>query len=438
MPSPMLVLRNDEDMQTIDFRPTGRRKITPAIVEARAERPTSYGEESKGRVLSAFKYASAAMGVPRRVVDLIDYLVGLTRPVDWEAGAQPRAWPSNAALEDYLHLGRTQVKYLIRTARELGLIEIEERGNGNRFGYRDHKGRIVDACGFDLSPLVARCAEFRQAADAHYARRREGKRLRGLISGMRSEILSLAEFAVELGAAGDWKAVCDQAQALGSMRGKGYDPADLAPIVAMLGELLDGAKEVVQASVSSESDPLGPENRPPITSTNPANNSHREKVGMDGPSRPEAHPLDRRRREPASPTRTADGKSSGVGKREGVAGSALRGFQVSPSFLVRIAPPFAAWTQDGKETTWGDLMVIAEAVRKGLGISPDAWRQALATFGTQDAIAVLAVIAARDAANQVASPGGLLRRMAELHISGDLRLDKTLFGLADGIGEARH
>jgi len=435
----MLVLRNDEDMQTIEFRPTGRRKITPAIVAARTVRPAAYNEETKGRVLSALKHASAALGVPRRVVDMIDYLVGRTQPQDWQDGRRPIAWPSNAALEDYLHLGRSQVKFLIRTAREFGLIEIEERGNGNRFGYRDAAGFIVDACGFDLSPLAARFDEFRAAADTHYARRKEGKRLRGKISGMRAEILSLVDYAQEQGVAGNWSGVRDQADALGSLRGMGYDPDELRPLADELAELLEGAKDALETSNSSNSDPKGSEKAPPITSTNPPDNS----VGnvenkADGPNRPEVVLFAGRQKLPAqsspSPGRSTDTK----GKREGVAGSALRGFQVSPDFLVRIAPPFAAWAKPGKPTTWGDLIVMADLVRRNLGISLDAWRQAVAIFGTQDAIVVLAVIAAKHAALKVTSAGGLIRRMVELHLAGTLRLDKTLFGLADGIGEARH
>ena len=42
-----------------------------------------------------------------------------------------------------------------------------------------------------------------------------------------------------------------------------------------------------------------------------------------------------------------------------------------------------------------------------------------------------AAICARHAAGKVASPGGLLRCMVELHGKGSLRLDRTLFGLAD-------
>jgi len=45
----------------------------------------------------------------------------------------------------------------------------------------------------------------------------------------------------------------------------------------------------------------------------------------------------------------------------------------------------------------------------------------------------LAAICARHDAGRVRSPGGLLRKMVELHQTGGLRLDRTLFGLADKI-----
>jgi replication initiation protein RepC len=58
-------------------------------------------------------------------------------------------------------------------------------------------------------------------------------------------------------------------------------------------------------------------------------------------------------------------------------------------------------------------------------------------FGRIGAVTVLATIAARHAKNEVASPGGLLRRMVSLHFEGSLRLDRTLFGLVDGYGMRR-
>ena len=54
-------------------------------------------------------------------------------------------------------------------------------------------------------------------------------------------------------------------------------------------------------------------------------------------------------------------------------------------------------------------------------------------LGQEEAITALAVICARHVAGKVRSPGGLLRRMVELHQEGELRLDRTLFGQADKV-----
>lgn len=78
------------------------------------------------------------------------------------------------------------------------------------------------------------------------------------------------------------------------------------------------------------------------------------------------------------------------------------------------------------------------AVAPSIGISPHAWGQAWITLGGDGAITALAAICARHATGKVKSPGGLLRKMVELHQKGTLRLDRTLFGLAEKVGNGRH
>jgi len=109
---------------------------------------------------------------------------------------------------------------------------------------------------------------------------------------------------------------------------------------------------------------------------------------------------------------------------------ALRGFVVTPGFILEIAPIFRDWTSTAWPS-WDELSRVAYDVRGAIGISPHAWGQAWITLGGDAAITALAAICARHAAGQVKSPGGLLRKMVELHQKGTLRLDRTLFGLAD-------
>ena len=108
----------------------------------------------------------------------------------------------------------------------------------------------------------------------------------------------------------------------------------------------------------------------------------------------------------------------------------LRGFVVTPGFILEIAPIFRDWTSSAWPS-WDELGRVAYDVRGAIGISPHAWGQAWTTLGGDGAITALAAICARHAAGGVKSPGGLLRKMVDLHGKGTLRLDATLFGLAD-------
>ena len=76
-------------------RPTGLRKITIPQLRAETAGPVSSTPTSPGRILAAFKRAAPALGVSRRVVDFVDYLMSHNRPQDWEGGPGPIVWPSD-------------------------------------------------------------------------------------------------------------------------------------------------------------------------------------------------------------------------------------------------------------------------------------------------------------------------------------------------------
>ncbi len=105
---------------------------------------------------------------------------------------------------------------------------------------------------------------------------------------------------------------------------------------------------------------------------------------------------------------------------------------MTPRFILAVAPIFRDWTSSA-QAGWDELDRAAFHVRSALGISPHAWGQARVMLGQKEAITALAAICARHAAGKVRSPGGLLRRMVELHQQGELRLDRTLFGLAEKV-----
>ena len=121
------------DIQSVP--PTGRRKITPPQLRAEIAGAASFLPATPGRALAAFKRAEPALGAPAQVVKLVDYLVGRTRPQDWDGGSGPGpiAWPSDAELEDRLNVGPTERKATIRAALDAGYVRLRRSPNGKRY-----------------------------------------------------------------------------------------------------------------------------------------------------------------------------------------------------------------------------------------------------------------------------------------------------------------
>ena len=431
-------------------QPSGRRKITPPQLRAEAAGTVPLPSTSPGRALAAFKRGAAALGVPRRVVDLVDCLMSYSPSQDWEGvpGPGPIVWPSDAELEDRLCVGPSQRKAIVRAALDAGYVRLRRSPNGKRWGQREkggRGGRILDAYGFDLAPLAERMAEFEGLAAEWEARRDEGGRLRREITSSRNHVLSLVDLATAQDLDGvEWAAAAAQADALWRERGSQRDPLPLVPIAARLRALSIHVQEQVAAALAAveavKNAPTGAEYRPHLTTTNQlptatANTSQADPTDVAGPSRPAA---DKKAGSDGVVEQQVVQRQSRVGPTQAgeVQPSALRGFVVTPGFVLAVAPIFRDWISSAR-AGWDELDQAAFQVRSALGISLHAWGQARIMLGQEEAITVLAAICARHAVGKVRSPGGLLRRIVELHQSGGLRLDRTLFGLADKLDGRR-
>ena len=81
--------------------------------------------------------------------------------------------------QEFLGLSATAVKRLNRMLFEAGIFVIRDNEQGKRYGRRDPAtGRIVEAYGFDLSPLALRYDEFIRIAAAAKVERQRMKALR--------------------------------------------------------------------------------------------------------------------------------------------------------------------------------------------------------------------------------------------------------------------
>jgi replication initiation protein RepC len=110
--------------------------------------------------------------------------------------AWPIVWPSNRKLETMLGLGRRQVQNVLNALIRANLITPVDSPTGRRWGHRDARtGKIVEAYGFDLSPIALRHAEFVAIAARAAAEERERAALRRRLTIARKAIKAIEQIA---------------------------------------------------------------------------------------------------------------------------------------------------------------------------------------------------------------------------------------------------
>ena len=136
---------------------SGGRRLRHAALVAR-ELALEVGRTVTRKELSAAaRDAGKALDLPTTPRVVLSELVACWGEQEWE---RLLVWPSN----DYL-VGRTgltdrAIRKSVRRLTDLGLIIPKDSPNGKRFAVKDLAGEIIDAFGFDLTPIYARRGEW--------------------------------------------------------------------------------------------------------------------------------------------------------------------------------------------------------------------------------------------------------------------------------------
>ena len=250
--------------------PTGFRRMTPGLLKAdrTAEGFAGLPEKvtSPGQLLAALKAAAPRLGISPRLVHAVDWLFRFTQPQDWEAGSRPVVWPSASMQQEALGLSPTQAKRLNRSLIELGLVTMKDSPNGKRYGKRHPQtGRLIEAYGFDLSPVAMRHAEFRRLAEEGRAERAAFGRLRRRATIARKAIAQILETVAEYAIEGEeWQTLARESGAIARAL-RGVERVDEMEIgVTSLERRQTAARERLEQLLGVvDSDPKGAEKRPP-------------------------------------------------------------------------------------------------------------------------------------------------------------------------------
>lgn len=429
----------------------GLRKLTPQMLGtiAVAETHRFTTDMQPGQVLAAFKAAAPYLGLRPSVVHAVDWLFRFTDAVDWQPSSRPIVWPSAAMQQQDLGLGPSQVKNLNRYLVELGLVVMKDSPNGKRYGRRDLKGHIIEAYGFDLSPLASRYAEFQAAAEEGREERARLQALKRRATIARNGIRQLLETAGEQGISGaEWEThrVASASASRGIAGRSGSVEMEMAVvrlehIQGDMRRYLEAAldvKHATQPQATSESvnlNPKGSENWPHTTTTNQLPNLKDTVIAADkssplrvssGENRP-PNGLAR----PDHNDRTTSTQQR-VGKVRTDSGSLLK---LTPVELLKLAPRLKPYLNN-QAPSWPEIVDAADWLRDEMGISKFIWGDACLAMGREQAAIAVAIVSAKPPTHFRGSPGGYFHGMVSKAKAGELHLARTIWGMR-GSGERR-
>jgi replication initiation protein RepC len=432
--------QHERDMPIV-WQPSGWRKPTPGL--GIAEQLAQAGERvdvPKSRAFVAVKRVGAYIGLKAGDMMLLDTLGAFTQAQDWEEGQRPIVWASNAYLMEQTGFSLSALKRHARRLAEAGVISFQDSPNGKRWGRRDAEGRIVEAYGFDLSPLSARVDEFEELHTDLQAERELCQRLKRQITVARRMIRARIEAAVSNALRGPWTQFTGLFEELLDRLPRRHEASDqLVRLLTWFKELQERVEkaylkaiEVFQSventpetkeQVTKKTQEMNPReviSEPHILITNQLNPVNRNSSESEEVAAvvPNAQPEDQVDRE----------------LEEWVAEVRKKRAALDLPTVMQACPEFASWARNmgGFLKDWSDLHRVAGQLRPMIGVSEHAWNVAQERLGKQVATAALALVFEKHCAGEVSSPGGYLRGMVEKAGAVELHLERSFYGRLSG------
>ncbi len=423
---------------------TAQLRVRQALDEAArpgSNAPAAVNKWALFRTLTAIR---AQLGVSDRALAVLNALLSfhpetaLSLPKPPEDGQGPQAscdlvvFPSNKALAARAHGMASMTLWRHLTVLvEAGLITRRDSPNGKRYARKDDSGqeRFSDAFGFDLTPLVARAAEFEALAEQARAADRHRALMKERISLLRRDVSKLVGLGLDEGLPGDWEGYRLRAMAL------------MTPLRRIRCDLAMAALEADLASLRAEA-LKALESRANVQKT--MSSAHHHDAHHSNSNTQWSSDL-----EPASKEEGGEDEAPDDGAPVSIQGQETKSFPLG--MVIEACPDIRDYGPGGGVRSWPDFLAAAAAVRPMIGISPDAWAEAQAALGKVEAHVVVAAILQRsihsseaqsfsapeggpaqivvNGSPAIRSAGGYLRALAEQARSGEFALGPVLMAL---------
>lgn len=389
-------------MDHIATTPFGRRPLSLAMVASQVAakaRPMNTTVH-KWQIFRAICEGKSAIGVSDRSLAVLNALLTFHPETALTGDDDLIVFPSNDQLALRAHgMPPATLRRHLAALVDCGLVIRRDSPNGKRYARKGEGGSIETAFGFDLTPLVARAAEFERLAAEVQSERRALALVRERITLYRRDVAKMIAAGLEEDVPADWRAFHSAYLGLVSRIPRTATRLELEPLAEELGCLADDIRKALEDHVKTQ---------------NPSANESQSERHIQ---KSNADPLESEPGFPGSQGATIEAPPE-------KSRTPQRSFPLG--MVLEACPDIVDYARHGI-SSWRDFMATAGLVRSALGISPSAWEDARAVLGEEDAAVVVAAILQRGEA--IKSPGGYLRSLTEKARGGAFSLGPVLMAL---------
>lgn len=380
-------------MQThIATTPFGRRPMTLGLISSQvtAGNIKQGAKASKWQVFRDIREAKEVLGATDRALSILDALLTFHRDEELSGEGNLVVFPSNEQLIRRANgMSPATLRRHLANLVTSGLIIRRDSPNGKRFARKGQGGAIEQAYGFDLSPILARAAEFRELAEAAAAERKAFRVVKERLTICRRDVVKMIDAGINESVPGNWRGFQRRYEAVIARLPRTAPRQVLEALANELEDLWADVHQTLESFIKSE-DSI-------------ANESHTERHIQN--SKPDFNPT-------GETEYGSENKNEASGTAEQTDNvRSLPRRDLPLGMVLSACPDIVPYADGGQIRTWRDLAAAADRARPSMGISPSAWQEAAEVMGAQHAAIVLAAILQR--AEHIRSRGGYLRDLVE-------------------------
>lgn len=361
-------------MQHISATPFGSRPVSAGLVRAiqLAETPAPLPQVNKWEVLRLLCTAREAFGLSDRDLSVLNALVSFHRG-NMLCDDEPLVvFPSNRTLSGRAHgMAESTLRRHLSALVDAGVILRRDSPNGKRYAHKNRSGEVMRAFGFDLRPLMTRIDEIAEKAQDAEDRAMQIKSLRTEITVLKRDALKFVQYGQEQNLAGEWDDLLAALMDVHKVMRRKLSFEQLEIVAKKAGEIRDTAADLLKVETSNLS-------------------------GND--SRNERHYQ-------SSQRESYESKEGPVEKVDSCQPTAL-----PLGVVVEATPDLASYAQETIRD-WITFVRAVAFVRGMLGISLDAYHEAINEIGQERTAIVIACLLQR--IDHIKNPGGYLRKLIQ-------------------------